>query len=355
MRTRIAPVVLPHSGCEPGCPLCPPAASDLAPPPLPEPSWVHAAVDRARERYPEEPLELAFYGGDLWSLPRGPRTALLDAAETEVRRRRVAGIRLSLGARSVLRAPLGEFRARGVRAIEVSVLSLHPATLRALGVTRGARSALGAIGRLHRARIRSIATLMPGLPMSSHRSAVTTAEAVVRTRPDGVRLLPALALGGTRLGALHERGAWIPMEVREAVTTCREQVRILRTAGIPIVRVGMQPDQDLWEAPPILAGPWEPSLRTLVESDLLRGIATTALQGVWRFGTRGVTFVVNPREESWLRGHENRTLRGLQERFRLDSIRVLPLPEQPRGTIRALAGLKDPGDVPPLRGARKAS
>jgi len=355
MRPRIAPVVLPHAHCEPGCPLCPSADGQLAPPPVPDPSWVHDAVARARERYGNAPIELAFYGGDLWSLPRGPRTALLDAAETEVRRRRVQGIRLSMGARSVLRAPLGEFRARGVRAIEVTVLSLHPATLRALGVTRGARSALGAIGRLHRARIRAIATLMPGLPMSSHRSAVTTAEAVSRTRPSGVRLLPALALGGTRLGDLFERGAWVPMEVREAITTCREQIRVFRAGGTPIVRVGLQPDQDLWAAPPILGGPWEPSLRTLVESDLLRGIATDAVRGIWRFGTRAVTFVVNPREESWLRGHENRTLRGLQERFRLDSIRVLPLPEQPRGTIRALSGLKDPGDVPPLRGARKAS
>ena len=144
------------------------------------------------------------------------------------------------------------------------------------------------------------------------------------------------------------------MQVGQAITTCREQVRILRQAGVPVLRVGMQPDQDLWEAPPVLAGPFDPSLRTRVEAGLLREAATDALTSAWSFGTRAVTFVVHPREESWLRGHENHTLRDLQERFRLDRIRVLALSEQPRGRIRAIAGLVDRDDVPPLRGARKA-
>ena len=238
--------------------------------------------------------------------------------------------------------------------MEVAVHSMHPETLRALGLGHTPRAVLGALGRLHRARLRAIAVLSPGLPMSSHRSAIKSVETVLRTRPDGVRLLPALALGGTRLGDLHRRGAWVPMQVGQAITTCREQVRILRQAGVPVLRVGMQPDQDLWEAPPVLAGPFDPSLRTRVEAGLLREAATDALTSAWSFGTRAVTFVVHPREESWLRGHENHTLRDLQERFRLDRIRVLALSEQPRGRIRAIAGLVDRDDVPPLRGARKA-
>ncbi len=357
-RVLIAPVVLPHAGCEPGCPLCPPSGGlegRRTPLPIPQPSDVHEAVVRARARDPERPIEIAFYGGDLWALPRGPRTALLDAAETEVRRRRATGIRLALGPRSVLRAPLGEFRSRGVCAVEVAALTLHGPTLRALGMHRPPRAALGAIGRLQRARLRAIAVLMPGLPMSSHRSALGAVEAVVRARPDGVRLLPALALGGTLLGELYRSGSWVPMDLDEAVTTCREQVRVLRASGVPVLRVGMQPDQDLWEAPPVLAGPHDPRLRHRVEAELMRARAVQALTSVWSFGTRRVTFVVHPSEESWLRGHENCTIRGFQERFRLEAIRVLAMNEQPRGRIRAAVGLLERDEIPPLRGERKAS
>lgn len=357
-RPFIAPVVLPHVACEPGCPLCPPEdGPDARPvrPPVPGPGFVAAAVERALERSGGRPVELAFYGGDLWALERGPRTALLDAAEVEVRRRRVEGVRLSLTPRSVLRAPLGELKSRGVRAVEVALFTVHAETLLELGLSRTARVGLGALGRLHRARLRSIAVLMPGLPASSHGSALTTTEAVARARVDGVRLLPALALGGTRLGDRFRRGAWMPMRLDEAVTTCKEQVRILREAGIPVLRVGLQPDQDLWEAPPVLAGPAHPSLRSRVEGELLRRRATAALTSIWRFGTRAVTFVVHPREESWLRGHENRTIRHLQERFRLDEVRILPLDEQPSGRVRAFPGLLDAEGIPPLRGARRAS
>ena len=357
-RPAIAPVVLPHARCEAGCPLCPAergldSRSHFAP--VPSPDEVHSSVAKALGRSRGRAVEIGFYGGDLWSLPRGPRTALLDAAETEVRRKRASGIRLSLTPHSVLRAPLGEFRTRGVRAVEVGVFSVHGNTLRALGMKRAARCGVEAMGRLHRARLRAIAVLMPGLPSSSHRSALTTAEAVLRTRPDGVRLLPALALGGTNLGALFRTGRWVPMELDQAVTTCREQVRLVRAAGVPVLRVGMQPDQDLWEAPPILAGPFDPSLRHRVESDLLRGPASAALTSVWSFGTRAVTFIVHPGDESWLRGHENSTIRSFRDRFRLESIRVLALSEQPRGRIRAIAGLLQREQVPPLRGERKAS
>jgi len=233
-RAVIAPVVLPHRDCEPGCPLCPADtgidARDFTPP-VQGPAEVRDAVSKARKRRPGALVEVAFYGGDLWALPRGERTALLDAAEGEVRAGRASGVRVSMTPQSVLRAPLGELVSRGVVSAEVAVFSVHRETLVALGLRRSARVSLDAIGRLHRARLRAIAVLMPGLPMSSHHSAMTTVEAVIRAGADGVRLLPALALGGTRLGAQYRSGRWVPMEFGEAVTTCREQVRTLRAPG----------------------------------------------------------------------------------------------------------------------------
>ena len=313
------------------------------------------AVDRTRARRGDRPVELAFYGGDLWALPRGPRTALLDAAEAQVRTGRAASIRLALTPESVLRAPLTEFRARGVRTIEVGVWSMARAPLEALGARRPPRAGTEALGRLNRARLRAIGVLMPGLPGSSHRTALASVDAVLRARPGGVRLLPALALGGTALGDAFVQERWVPMDRREAVTTCKEMLRRVRAAHVPVLRVGLQPDQDLWEAPPVLAGPYVGDLRMIVESELLRAEAFRALTSAWSFGTRAVTFVVCPREESWLRGPENATIRQLQERFRLADVRILPVAEQPPGRVRVLRGLVDLDAVPRLPRARKAS
>lgn len=351
-RPPIAAVLLPHGRCHAGCPFCPPPGRIL--PPIPGPEVVREAVARTRARRGDRPVEIAFYGGDLWALPRGPRTALLDAAEGEVRRGRAVSIRLALAPESVLRAPLAEFRARGVRTVEVGVWSMARGPLESLGARRQPRAGTEALGRLIRARLRAIAVLMPGLPNSSHRTALASIDAVLRARPAGVRLLPALALGGTILGEAFVDETWVPMARSEAVTTCKEMLRRVRAAHVPVLRVGLQPDQDLWEAPPVLAGPYVGDLRMIVESELLRAEATAALTSAWSFGTRAVTFVVHPREESWLRGPENATIRQLRERFRLEEVRILPVAEQPPGRVRVLRGLVDLDAVPRLP-RRKAS
>ena len=358
-RPAIAAVGIPHGFCLPGCPYCP-RDRDRVAELLPDPVAVSAAVDRVRDRTiaaGEEPgaVEIGLYGGDVWQLPRAIRTELLDACEWEVRRGRATGIRITAAPMSVLRAPMTEFRARRIRAVEVPVHSLDRGVLRALGVRHSPRAGLEAIGRLNRFRMRSIVTLTPGLPGSGHRSALASVEGVVRARPVAARVLPALVLGGTLTEELWTRTSWQPMSLNEAIRTSRAVVERLRTGGVEVIRVGLQPDADLLAGPEVLAGPWDPTLRLRVEADLMLARATAALSAAFRFGPDAFTIVVSPPEESWLRGPMGANLRRLQDQFRLDRVRVLPLPEQPRGTIRVFAGDLGAEEIPPLPGRRKAS
>lgn len=342
-RPAIAPVLIPHGGCGDGCPYCPVRS---APVDAPGPDDVAAAVHNALQRR-GGPVELAFYGGDLWKLPRPERTALLDAAELERRQGRVASIRVTLAPLSVLRAPVAELKARGVAAVEVPVHSLDPDVHRRLGSAVLARAGLEAVGRLARAQLRSIAHLTPGLPSSSHHTALHSADRLLRARPDAVRLLPALSVRGTRIAELQARGAWHPMSVPEAVHTVSRVLERFKEAGVPVIRVGLQPRVDLDGKAEVVGGPWSPDLRLLVENELLAAQAQRALTSVFRLGTRAVTFAVHPAEESWLRGPENRTLRHLRRQFRLDRVVVVPLPEEPRGRVRAFLGVVAADDIPP--------
>jgi histone acetyltransferase (RNA polymerase elongator complex component) len=329
---------------------------------LPEPSAVGEAIDRVRARQIAQgeepsPVEIGLYGGDVWNLPRGPRTALLDAAECEVRRGRACGIRITASPMSVLRAPMTEFRARGIRAVEVPIHSLDRRVLRTLGVRHGPRAGLEAVGRLNRFRMRSIVTITPGLPGSCHRSGLETVEGIVRARPVAARVLPALVLEGTLLHDLWLRTGWQPMSVNEAVASCRHIVDRLRARRVEVIRVGLQPAADLLEGPEVLAGPFDVDLRLRVEAELMRASATVALARVFRFGQGAYTLVVHPREESWLRGPMGESLEALREQFRLVRLLVIPREDQPRGEIRVLEGALSPGEVPPplRKWRRKAS
>jgi histone acetyltransferase (RNA polymerase elongator complex component) len=349
----VAPVLVPHRFCARGCPYCAGNGSALPELHLPTAEDVRAAVARARARQVERgrsegAVELAFFGGDFWQLPRAPRTALLDAAEGEVRCGRVVSFRLTLSPQAVLRAPLAEFRARGVAAVELPIHSLDSSVLKSLGMKRGPRLGLEAVGRLHRAQMRSIVHISPGLPSSCHRSALVTVEGLVRVRPTAARVLPALALSDTRLGELFEAGRWQPMTLGHGIATCKHVVRRLREKGIEVVRVGLQPGFDLAESPEVYAGPYHPDLRAMVEAEIMRERATRALTSVFSFGTRAFSVVVHPRDEGNLRGPNNCNIHSLVSQFRLDQIHVLALADQPRGSLRIFPGKLRPSELPRL-------
>jgi hypothetical protein len=181
-----------------------------------------------------------------------------------------------------------------------------------------------------------------------------SAEVLLKARPHAVRILPALALSGTVLGEAFLAGRWRPMQLSEAMSTCKHLVRRFREGGAEVIRVGFQPRSDLAQPTAILAGPHHCDLRFLVESELMRVAATRALTSRFAFGTRAFTFVVNARDESFFRGPENSTLRQLRGQFRLERIVLIPLGEQPRGTLRVFPGELVQAEIPPLR-RRRAS
>ena len=92
-RPRIAPVLIPHGYCDPGCPHCPNRVDAAPVPGRPE---VLRAMERARTLGADQPLELAFYGGDFWTLPVEARTELLAAAEDLVTEGLVCSIRVTM-------------------------------------------------------------------------------------------------------------------------------------------------------------------------------------------------------------------------------------------------------------------
>lgn len=338
-KPRIAPVPLPHVACGPWCPFCPEGGGG-------EPGrWTPGPEDVARAVATHIPpagdgdglREIAFYGGDFAVLPRGSRDSLLDAAEGYFRRGRATGIRAVMGPASLAVAPLADFRARGLRTVEIPALALDDRVLAEARAPWRAAQVRNLVARLRLQGFRVGLALVPGLPADSHERALGSAHRVVAARPDFVRVLPALALRGTRLGRLAADGRWLPMTLAQAVETCKEVVRVLRRGGVEVVRVGLQPETDIRPEPEVVAGPAHRCLRTLVEAALYRQLAVDLLAERCRFG-KSFVLRVSPGDESYLRGPENANIRELRRRFRLDRLLVVLDPAVPRYELRGEPG-----------------
>jgi hypothetical protein len=103
----------------------------------------------------------------------------------------------------------------------------------------------------------------------------------------------------------------------------------LERASVPVVRVGLQPTEELHGH--YLAGPYHPALRHRVDSAIFFDMAAS-LVADHRVGPRAA-FLCNPRDVSIFRGQRNDNLHRLRTRFQLEEASLRSLDSVPRGSL----------------------
>lgn len=312
MRPTIVPVDL--GGSPTACRVRPPRR----PPPTAE--TLRALVRHyIEDRSPPGPVEVAvaFFRGGL------PPEDLLDAAAGHA-------LRLSCSPADLDRAGAAALVARGLTRVELELLTLDRAALRALARGYTGSRALQMVGGLREMGLEVGVVLSPGLPGTTHDDALAdAARLLTEARPDFVRIHPALALAGSGLAALVKTSAWTPMRLGEAVTTCEALLDQFDAAGVPVIRVGLQVGPDVPDA--LVAGPAHPNLRGLVEARRYRRRMAAAL----RDHPRALPAVlrVNPRDLSCAKGTANANLKALRATLGLRVLSVEPDPVVARGEV----------------------
>jgi len=169
---------------------------------------------------------------------------------------------------------------------------------------------------------------MIGLPGATVSDDLETTVEIVKLKPKYVRIHPTLVLKGTELECMYNRGEYKPLDLDEAVNTTEKAVRLYRSAGILVIRVGVHPSELLKES--IVAGPWHPAFRELVESRYLMREASTELA---LYEGQRVQLHISPQDETYVRGENNSNYNNLLDLFKLKDIVIVKDPKKPRGTI----------------------
>ena len=315
-RRRIIPIFVPHLGCPNQCVFCDqkrisgslfPASGDT--------------VRQALSGLSGEGYELAFYGGSFTAIDGEMQEELLAAAQPYRRSGLVAAIRVSTRPDAIDETALARLHHYGVETIELGAQSMTEAVLRRSGRGHSPADTERAAHLIKSAGFKLILQLMTGLPGESRESALLSAQRLAALGPDGVRLYPTVILRDTPLAELWQRGDYAEHTVEEAVETCADILPVFETAGIPVIRLGLNPTEEL-SGGAVIGGAYHPALGELVKSRIWLRRMRTALRGTEPMVD--ITIYVAPAFLSQAIGQRRGNVLALIEEFHLNSLKIYP-------------------------------
>ena len=319
----ILPIFIPHAGCPHQCVFCNQRTiSGQKTAALP---GAKAQIQRWLQWLrPSKDNEAAFYGGSFTGLDMDLQKQLLALTDELLEQGIIGSVRLSTRPDYINTEVLSLLREHRVELVELGVQSLDDAVLQKAERGHTVEAVYTAHKLLKEYGFKTGIQLMVGMPGQDFASVQDTAARVAQLRPDIARIYPLLVIKDTPLAHSYEQGAFVPLSLEEAVEQSAYLYKTLTQAGIKVIRIGLQPDEELCAAGNIVAGPFHPAMGELVKSRVLRHYFTPMLQELAEGGAKGVIFHCPRRYESKLRGLKNSNMQYWQQQFPHLEIHLMP-------------------------------
>ena len=267
-RPLIIPIFIPQEGCRHRCVYCDqPTISGAS-----QASWSPSSIREHVRSYlgncSRYPVQVAFYGGSFTLLPEARQRLFLESVQEFLKQGLVHSLRLSTRPDAIETDNLRLLQAMGVKTIELGAQSLSDSVLKAAARGHTSRDVYEATLKVQQYGFETGLQLMPGLPRDSRETFLRTVDKSIALSPSFVRLYPTVVLSSTPLEHLYRKGRYRPLSLTQAVAWCKEAKQRFATAGIPVIRIGLQPTVTLEQPGRIVAGPYHPAFGQLVLSSI---------------------------------------------------------------------------------------
>jgi histone acetyltransferase (RNA polymerase elongator complex component) len=330
----IIPVFIVHQGCHHRCSYCNEerAVGDY-PSRITEASFRETVYSHlVSNRRKKGPVQIAFYGGTFTGLDKEYQRELLETAGGFIREGLVDSIRISTRPDYIDEKSLDILKRFSVNTVEIGAQSMMDNVLRLSRRGHLSSDIRRAVGLLKERGFETGMHLMAGLPGDSFDGFAETVQETIALRPDTVRIHPTIVFSGTELAEAFTRGDYRPLTMPEAISACKYALGKFTAAGIPVIRLGLQSTPEMERKGSIVAGPFHPAFRALVEEAVFFDMASLLLSGLSVRG-RDITFSVSPQDMSSFRGQKNGNISAIKEKFGLRAIFLSAVDGQPRGYV----------------------
>lgn len=327
----ILPVFIPHEGCLHKCVFCDQRRIAGAGGPYDVcPAISESATDRIRalvgaalakgRRDGDKAIEMAFYGGSFTALPEQRQKELAEAARPLLEQDPRNSIRISTRPDCIDETIVARLKDYGVRTVELGAQSMCDDVLNASSRGHLALDVVKASALLKEKGFSLVLQMMTGLPCDTSVKSIYTANRLISLDPDAVRIYPAVIIKGTKLHEMWINGEYREHTLNEAVTLCSVLFLMFENAGIPVIRLGLNPSDEL-SGGEAVAGAYHPAFGGLVRSRIYYSEAAALLSGIEPGSD--VTIAVAKGCTSMMVGDKRRNIEDLGARFGLRSLKIV--------------------------------
>lgn len=268
----IIPIFVPHLGCKQCCTFCDQKTISG------ETKQVTADDVRNTIEYylknfkNDNYVEVAFFGGSFTAIPIETQKELLEAVQPYIKDKKVDSIRLSTRPDAIDKNILKMLKKYHVKTIELGVQSSNNYILERCKRGHTFEDVKKASKLIRKYRFKLGHQMMVGLPESTEKDDIKTAEDIIKLKPKLVRIYPVLVIKGTGLEREYRNKEFIPLTVGQAVERSKEILRLFAKKNIQVIRIGLQNTETIADPKnkdsEVVAGPYHPAFGQLVEDSI---------------------------------------------------------------------------------------
>ncbi len=319
----IIPIFVPHLGCPHDCVFCNQKritgkSTDMT---------KEKADNIIREHLKTIPqidrqLEIAFYGGSFTAISYESQRELLDVAYKYKKQGIINRIRLSTRPDYIDEKELLLLKEYGVDIIELGVQSLDEEVLFHSGRGHKSEVVYNASKLIKEYGFGLGLQMMIGLPGDNREKSLFTAKEIVKMDPVCVRIYPTLVIVDTYLEKMYLDNKYKPLSLEEAVDITTDLLMIFNCNNIDVIRIGLQPTDNITLGKDVIAGPFHPAFRQLVESNVYKIILEKYFNQENLYDIDELIFEVNKKDISNLTGQGSSNIKFLKEKYKIRKIKI---------------------------------
>ncbi len=288
---------------------------------IPEESEIRSIVDSYLKSFkqPERHVEIGFFGGTFTGIPLEEQERYLKTVVPYLKSGLINGIRLSTRPDYINKEVLDLLKKYGVTTIELGAQSLDDEVLKASYRGHTAERVAAASKAILDYGFDLGLQMMIGLPGDTFEKSMTTAEKIIALGASNTRIYPALVIKDTAMHRWYKQGRYHPLSLDEAVEWSKHLLLLFEKNNVAVIRMGLHPSEGLVDGSELVAGPFHPSFRELVLTEIWGDILKPLTDKIAE--KENIVIKVNPSQLNYATGYSGKNRKRLLQNF--NSVKII--------------------------------